>query len=63
MPAAPGRASARGGGYAYGNAGLAFEHRRWRLDVGYFVAQGKARQLVPYPVPSDRLAGSVVWRF
>jgi Bacterial protein of unknown function (Gcw_chp) len=52
-----------GGGYAYGNAGLAFEHRHWRLDVGYFVAQGKARQLIPYPVPSDRLAGSVVWRF
>ena len=52
-----------GGGYAYGDAGLAFEHRHWRLEVGYFVAQGKARQLVPYPVPSDRVAGSVVWRF
>ena len=52
-----------GGGYAYGNAGLAFEHRRWRVDIGYFLAQGKARRLVPYPVPSDRVAGTLVWRF
>jgi hypothetical protein len=52
-----------GGGYAYGNAGLAFEHRQWRVDVGYFLAQGKARQLIPYPVPSDRLAGTLTWRF
>jgi len=54
---------AAGGGYAYGNAGLAFEHGHWRIDVGYFVAQGKAGQLLPYPVPSDRLAGTLAWRF
>jgi uncharacterized protein (TIGR02001 family) len=52
-----------GGGYAYGDAGLAFEHRHWRLDIGYFVAQGKARKLVPYPVPADRVAGTLAWRF
>jgi uncharacterized protein (TIGR02001 family) len=54
---------AAGGGYAYGNAGLAFEHLRWRLDVGYFLAQGKARELIPYPAPHDRLAATLVWRF
>jgi uncharacterized protein (TIGR02001 family) len=53
---------AAGGGYAYGNAGLAFEYRRWRLDVGYFVAQSKAGQILPYPV-SDRVAGTIAWRF
>ncbi len=50
-------------GYAYGNAGLAFEYRSWRLDVGYFVAQQQAQQLVPYPIANDRLAATVVWRF
>lgn len=52
-----------GGGYAYGNAGLAFEHRQWRIDVGYFVAQGEANRLTPYPVPHDRLAATLAWRF
>ena len=54
---------AAGGGYAYGNAGLAFEHGHWRIDVGYFVAQSKAGQLLTYPVPSDRLAGTLIWHF
>jgi len=54
---------AAGGGYAYGNAGLAFERGRWRVDVGYFLAQGKARLLIPYPIPADRVAGTVAWRF
>ena len=53
----------RGGGYLYGNAGIAFEHRRWRVDVGYFLAQGNARRLFPYPIPSDRFAGTLSWRF
>jgi len=53
----------RGGGYPYGNVGLAFEHRRWRGDVGYFVAQGTARRLLPYPIPSDRFAGTLSWQF
>jgi len=52
-----------GGGYAYGNAGLAFEHRRWRVEVGYFVAETRARELIPYPVPADRVAGTLMWRF
>jgi uncharacterized protein (TIGR02001 family) len=54
---------AAGGGYAYGNVGLAFEHRPWRIDVGYFVAQDAARRLTPYPVPHDHLAATLAWRF
>ena len=49
-------------GYAYGSVGLAYEFRRWRVDVGYFATQDKARQLVPYPI-SNRVAGTLVWRF
>jgi uncharacterized protein (TIGR02001 family) len=54
---------ALGSGYAYGDVGLAFEHRRWRLDVGYFVAQLEATRVTPYPVPHDRLAATLAWRF
>ena len=50
-------------GYAYGNAGLAYERRRWRLDIGYFLARKQARELFPYPVASHRVAGTVSWRF
>jgi uncharacterized protein (TIGR02001 family) len=50
-------------GYAYGNAGLAFEQGRWRLDVGYYLAQSKAQQLFPYRSANDHFAGSVAWRF
>jgi uncharacterized protein (TIGR02001 family) len=53
----------RGAGYPYGNAGIAFEHRRWRIDLGYFLTQGNARRLFPYPIPSDRFAGTLSWRF
>jgi uncharacterized protein (TIGR02001 family) len=54
---------AAGGGYVYGNAGLAFEQRRWRIDVGYFVAERQAQRLFPYPIPSDRIAATLTWRF
>ena len=50
-------------GYAYGNVGLAWEHRRWRVDVGYYRTGDKATVLVPYPSANDRFAGSVAWRF
>jgi uncharacterized protein (TIGR02001 family) len=49
--------------YAYGNAGLAYEYRRWRLDVGYFLTQNRAQQLTPYPIANDRFAGTLTWRF
>jgi uncharacterized protein (TIGR02001 family) len=49
--------------YAYGNVGLAYEYRRWRLDVGYFLTQDRAQQLTPYPVANDRFAGTLSWRF
>ncbi len=50
-------------GYAYGNVGVAFEYRRWRMDVGYYLTQEKAQQLMPYPGANSRFAGSVIWRF
>jgi uncharacterized protein (TIGR02001 family) len=50
-------------GYAYGNAGIAWEHRRWRLDLGYFLTQERARELFPYPIARSNVAGTVVWRF
>ncbi len=48
--------------YLYGNAGLALEWRRWRVDLGYFAAQRQANELFPYPV-AKRLAGTVSWQF
>ncbi len=53
---------APGIGYLYGNAGLALEWRRWRVDLGYFAAQRRADELFPYPV-ANRLAGTVSWQF
>lgn len=53
----------RGTGYAYGNAGIAWEHGPWRLEVGYFVAQPRAQQLFPYPSANQHVAGSLIWRF
>jgi uncharacterized protein (TIGR02001 family) len=50
-------------GYAYGDVGLAWEHRRWRVEVGYYVTGDKARVLVPYPSANERFAGSIAWRF
>jgi uncharacterized protein (TIGR02001 family) len=52
-----------GGGYVYGNAGIAFEYRRWRLDLGYFLTQQHARELFPYPVANQHVAGTLAWRF
>jgi len=49
-------------GYLYGNAGLAWERRHWRVDVGYFTAQSRAAQLFPYPL-ARRLAGTLSWQF
>lgn len=49
-------------GYLFGDAGLALEWRRWRVDVGYFTAQSRAGELFPYPV-ARRLAGTVSWQF
>ncbi len=57
----PGIESANG--YAYGNVGIAWQHRRWRIDIGYYLTQEKAQALMPYPSANDRFAGSVVWRF
>ena len=49
-------------GYAYGNAGFAWQLGRWRVDFGYFAAQRGAARLFPYPV-ANRLAATVSWEF
>jgi uncharacterized protein (TIGR02001 family) len=53
----------RATGYAYGNAGLAWEHRQWRIEVGYFITQQAAERSYPYPIAEHRLAGTLSWRF
>lgn len=50
-------------GYPYGNLGIAWEHRRWRIDVGYYLTGDKAQVLMPYPSADERVAGSIAWRF
>lgn len=51
-------------GYTYGNVGLAYEWRSWRVDLGYFHTQKAAAQrLFPYPIAGDRVAGTVSWSF
>ena len=52
-----------GRGYGYGSAGLAYEYRSWRLEVGYFVTQHIAQRLFPYPIADGRFAATLVWRF
>jgi uncharacterized protein (TIGR02001 family) len=53
----------RATGYAYGNAGLAYEHHAWRLDVGYFLTQEAAQRSFPYPIASQKFAATLAWRF
>jgi uncharacterized protein (TIGR02001 family) len=53
----------RSTGYWYGNLGVAYELRSWRLDLGYFVAQDAARRSFPYPIASSRLAATLAWHF
>jgi uncharacterized protein (TIGR02001 family) len=60
---APSPDSRSGGGYAYGNVGLAFEERHWRVEIGYFLAQNRAQEFFPYPPANRRVAGMVSWRF
>lgn len=50
-------------GYAYGNAGLAFEFNSLRLEAGYYVAQDHAQDLFPYGRAGNRFAAAVLWHF
>ncbi len=50
-------------GYAYGNVGLAFEFKSLRVEAGYYVAQDRAQQLLPYGRAGSRFAGTVLWHF
>lgn len=50
-------------GYAYGNVGLAYQYRRWRLDVGYFLTEHQAQELFPYPTANRHVAATLSWQF
>jgi uncharacterized protein (TIGR02001 family) len=50
-------------GYAYGNAGLAFEYKSLRIEAGYYVAQDRAQNLFPYGRAGSRYAGTILWHF
>ncbi|HVW67665.1 MAG TPA: TorF family putative porin [Steroidobacteraceae bacterium] len=50
-------------GYVYGNVGLAYEWRDWRIDVGYFLTQKRVAELMPYDTANQRVAGTLSWRF
>jgi uncharacterized protein (TIGR02001 family) len=50
-------------GYGYGNIGLAYEWRSWRVDVGYFLTQDRAQMLFPYLYANQRVAGTLSWHF
>jgi len=50
-------------GYGYGDVGIAWEHRHWRLEVAYYLTGHKAEQVMPYPSADEHVAGSVIWRF
>ena len=53
----------RATGYAYGNAGLAFEHGPFRIDFGYFLTEDAAQRSFPYPTAGHTFAGTVSWQF
>ena len=53
----------RATGYAYGNAGLAWEHGPFRADLGYFLTQDAAQRSFPYPTAGHKFAGTVSWSF
>jgi uncharacterized protein (TIGR02001 family) len=50
-------------GYAFGNAGLAFEFKSLRVEAGYYFAQQSARMLFPYGRAGNRFAGTLSWHF
>jgi len=52
-----------GNGYGYGNAGLAFDYRRLRIEVSYFLTEAKCDEVAPYPSASHRVAATLSWRF
>jgi len=53
----------RATGYGYGNVGLAYEWRAWRVDVSYFFTQEASHRTYPYPSADGRVAATLAWRF
>jgi len=52
-----------GTGYVYGNAGVAYEYRSLRADLGYYAVQKRAERMFPYGEAVDRVAGTLSWHF
>jgi uncharacterized protein (TIGR02001 family) len=52
-----------GAGYAYGNVGLAYEYKAWRLDGGYYFTEAHARDVLPYQRVENRVAATLSWHF
>jgi hypothetical protein len=51
-------------GYAYGNAGFAYQWRGWRLDAGYFlVGDGPSTQVYRFPPANRHVAATLSWHF
>ena len=50
-------------GYAYGNAGLAFEYKGLRIDAGYYAIEAQAEYLFPYGRVGNRFAATLSWHF
>lgn len=50
-------------GYAFGNAGAAFEYNSLRLELGYYLSQDRAQALFPYGRAGSRFAGTLSWHF
>ncbi len=50
-------------GYGYGNAGVAYVHGGWRLDVGYFVTDTTSEEVFPYPISNRHFASTLSWHF
>jgi uncharacterized protein (TIGR02001 family) len=50
-------------GYWFGNAGLAYEFKSLRLDLGYYVAEERAATLFPYGRAGSRAAATLSWHF
>ncbi|HET9388612.1 MAG TPA: TorF family putative porin [Steroidobacteraceae bacterium] len=52
-----------GSSYAYGNGGMAFEYKAWRIDAAYYVTQVRSQYLFPYGEARNRFAVTVSWHF
>ncbi len=52
-----------GSAYWYGNAGIAYEYRSWRVDAGYYETETRSQYMFPYGEARNRFAATLSWRF